>query len=47
MDFIERLFHVSPDNGNGLTEAAIIVALFAAVVCLVLVMRIYHKRRPS
>jgi hypothetical protein len=27
MDFIERLFNVSPDNGSGFTEFVILVAL--------------------
>jgi hypothetical protein len=36
MDFIERVFHIAPDGGNGLTEWAIVQAcgcaclLFAA-----------------
>lgn len=46
MDFIERLFHISPDNGSGLTEAAILVALFA-VACLFFAWRVYRKRRHS
>jgi hypothetical protein len=46
MDFIERLFHLSPDNGSGLTEAAIAAALFA-VVCLFFALRAYRKRRSS
>jgi hypothetical protein len=29
MDFIERLFGVSPDGGSGATEAMIIVAVIA------------------
>ena len=31
MDFLERLFHISPDGGTGMTEAAIVFALFAVV----------------
>jgi hypothetical protein len=27
MDFIERWFHVSPDNGNGSTEAMYLAAI--------------------
>ena len=46
MDFIERLFGISPDNGSGLTEIAIVVAL-VAVVCLSCVLRAYWKRRTS
>ncbi|HKN28666.1 MAG TPA: hypothetical protein VJY34_12580 [Roseiarcus sp.] len=29
MDFIERIFGVSPDGGSGATEAMIIVAVIA------------------
>ena len=32
MDWIERLFGISPDGGNGLTELLIILALFAVVI---------------
>jgi hypothetical protein len=46
MDFIERVFHISPDNGNGLTEAAILAALIA-VVCAFFALRSYRKRRSS
>lgn len=27
MDFIERIFHVSPDEGTGVTEAVLLVAV--------------------
>lgn len=27
MDFIERIFHISPDNGNGTLEIAILIAV--------------------
>ena len=36
MDFIELLFHVSPDNGNGVTEvwSVIVAAAFLiATIC--------------
>ena len=36
MDFIERWFHLSPDNGSGLTEGLFVlaaVAFIAAVAC--------------
>jgi hypothetical protein len=46
MDFIERLFGVSPDAGNGLTEVAIVAALFA-VVGLYLAWKVSGKRRSS
>lgn len=32
MDFIERLFHIAPDGGNGLAELAILLGL--ACVCI-------------
>jgi uncharacterized protein (TIGR03382 family) len=35
MDFIERWFGLSPDGGNGATEASIFVALCVLVVALV------------
>jgi hypothetical protein len=31
MDFIERLFHVSPDGGNGTLEALYLIAAVAGV----------------
>ena len=39
MDFIERWFHLSPDNGSGTTEAIFIV------VAAVLVIGILNRRR--
>ncbi len=44
MDFIERLFGVSPDNGNGSTEILWLVALAAILVVGILVLR---RRRLS
>ena len=35
MDFIERWFGLSPDGGNGATEASILVVLCVLVVALV------------
>jgi len=32
MDFIERLFHLSPDEGSGLTELVYFLAISAAVL---------------
>ncbi len=32
MDFIERLFHISPDAGSGTTELAYLIALIIALV---------------
>jgi hypothetical protein len=34
MDFVERLFHVSPDGGNGTFELALVAAALAAVAGL-------------
>jgi len=34
MDFIERWFHISPDNGNGSTEAMYLVAIVFLLVTL-------------
>lgn len=28
MDFIERLFHIAPDGGDGMTELAIVFVAF-------------------
>ncbi|MFZ1009679.1 MAG: hypothetical protein WAN65_22765 [Candidatus Sulfotelmatobacter sp.] len=30
MDFIESIFHISPGNGNGLTEITLFLTLVAA-----------------
>lgn len=42
MDFVEHLFHVSPDGGNGLYEAAIVCATVLTASAL----RIWRKRMP-
>jgi hypothetical protein len=34
MDFIERLFHLSPDGGSGATEATYIVAISVILVAI-------------
>ncbi|HEU5096871.1 MAG TPA: MYXO-CTERM sorting domain-containing protein [Reyranella sp.] len=44
MDFIERLFGLSPDNGDGSTEILWLVALAVAVAVFVYVRR---RRRSS
>jgi hypothetical protein len=46
MNYIERIFGISPDAGSGLTEVAITVALLA-VVGLAFGLRTYLKRRNS
>ena len=30
MDFLERIFHLSPDGGSGLTEFAVLVSILLA-----------------
>ena len=35
MDFIERWFHLSPDNGSGTTEAMCVMALCASLLVLI------------
>jgi hypothetical protein len=50
MDFIERLFGVSPDGGDGSFEAAllgVIVVLLAAVVWRQRLGRLFRNRSPS
>ena len=32
MDFVERILGIAPDNGSGLTEAAILVALAGVLI---------------
>ena len=43
MDFIERVFGIAPDGGNGLLELAIVVCIFAVAVA---VWRV-RSRRPE
>jgi hypothetical protein len=35
VNFIEKVFHISPDGGNGMTELAIFIALLLAIGLLV------------
>jgi hypothetical protein len=35
MDFVERLFHVSPDAGSGSTEAIYLLVMLALVLAVV------------
>jgi hypothetical protein len=44
MDWIERIFHVSPDGGSGLTEAAISVGAALAAVAAFRFRRARGKR---
>lgn len=42
MDFIERLFGISPDGGNGMTEA-----MFVAAIAAIVVLAVYRRRRSQ
>jgi len=41
MDFIERLFGVSPDGGNGTFE----LLLLALPLCLIVILRVIRRAR--
>jgi hypothetical protein len=43
MDWIERLFGISPDGGNGLAEALVISSIVVLVV-LVYLRRVWNRR---
>jgi len=45
MDFIERIFGVSPDHGCGVTEIAVVVALASSVSLAVGLWRRWRGRR--
>jgi hypothetical protein len=34
MDFFERIFHVSPDGGNGLAELMFLLGFLSVVTCI-------------
>jgi hypothetical protein len=40
MDFVERIFHISPDHGSGLTE----IAIFAVLVAIPLLFAALRNR---
>ncbi len=42
MDWIERIWHINPDNGSGTFEVAIMIAI---VLLIVLAMREGRRRR--
>jgi hypothetical protein len=44
MDWIERLFGISPDGGNGSTEALFLIAT-AAIAVLVITYRVKASKR--
>ena len=39
MDFIEKIFRISPDGGTGTLEAALVVALAVVATLVVLVLK--------
>ena len=39
MDFVEKLFGVSPDGGNGLFEVLILLAPLVVVIVTVVILR--------
>jgi hypothetical protein len=45
MDWIERVFHVDPDGGNGVAELVIMAAALVAVVSAVLRLAVRAVRR--
>ncbi len=47
MDFIERLFHASPDGGSGATEAVFVIALSIIVIRATLLLRARARARAS
>jgi hypothetical protein len=46
MDFIERIFHLSPDHGDGSFEAMLVFALLFLVALALLRFR-HRTRRPK
>ena len=46
MDFIERIFHLAPDGGNGLLELSLVLAVLGAPILFV-VLRSFRRRRPD
>jgi hypothetical protein len=45
MDFIERIFHLSPDAGSGATESGFVVAIFAIVGAIIYWVRLSRTSR--
>jgi hypothetical protein len=46
MDFIEKLLHISPDGGNGLTEAALL-GVFLTVLAVSVWKRMAGRRAAA
>jgi hypothetical protein len=47
MDFIERMFGVSPDGGNGSLELLLVLSIAAAILCYGLYRRRANRRMRS
>jgi hypothetical protein len=47
MDFIERLFHVDPDQGTGLLELAIVTVAAVLLAAVVFLRKSAHLRALS
>jgi hypothetical protein len=45
MDWIEKLFHVSPDGGSGATEVLLMLGFVVAGASIVLLLLKVRKRR--
>jgi hypothetical protein len=45
MDFIERFFGVSPDNGSGSLELIILLIPAAAIACYFVLRKKYGKQK--
>jgi hypothetical protein len=46
LDFFERIFQISPDNGSGVTELVCVTAIFAVVLMLA-VHRLHRRSKDT
>jgi hypothetical protein len=44
VDFIERIFHISPDHGSGALEVTILVTVFAIPIVTVILRKLLKRR---
>jgi hypothetical protein len=48
MDFLERIFHLSPDGGTGVSEAGLLISVFLALGLCAKIQHVHcHRRRDS
>ena len=47
MDFIERIFNISPDGGDGSTEALYLVVGIALLGLTIIARSVLAKRKPK